>query len=63
MLEDVTKAMFAENVNTTFNLRQETGPSVPLELIEFHEGAPHPKYEQFFIFQRTQGRADAPADR
>jgi hypothetical protein len=49
MLKDVTKAMFAENVNSTFNLRQETGPAVPLELTELQEGAPHPKFEQFSL--------------
>ena len=52
MLEDVTKAMFAENVNSTFNLRQETGQPVALELVELCEGAPHPKYEQFSLFFR-----------
>ncbi len=52
MLEDVTKAMFAENVNSTFNLRQETGPPVPLELVELQEGAPHPKYEHFSLLFR-----------
>ncbi len=52
MLEDVTKAMFAENVNSTFNLRQESGPAMPLELIELLEGAPHPKYEQFSLIFR-----------
>lgn len=49
MLEDVTKSMFAENLNSRFTLRQETGQSVPLELVEFREGAPHPKYEQFSL--------------
>ena len=52
MLEDVTKAMFAENVNSTFNLRPETGPPVPLELIELQAGTPHPKYEQFSLLFR-----------
>jgi hypothetical protein len=60
MLEDVTKAMFAENVNTTFNLRQETGPAIPLELIELREGAPHPKFEQFSLLFRGPREASLP---
>jgi|SRR5580700_10970352 hypothetical protein len=52
MLEDLTKSMFAENVNSTFNLRQEVGEPLVLELVEIREGAPHPQYEQFSLFFR-----------
>jgi hypothetical protein len=52
MLEDLTKSMFAENVNSTFNLRQEVGEPLALELVDIREGAPHPKFEQFSLYFR-----------
>jgi len=52
MIEDLTKSMFAENVNSTFNLREEAGQTVALELVECQEGTPHPKFEQFSLLFR-----------
>ena len=50
MLENLTKSMFAENVNSTFNLRHETGQPLALELVELREGAPQSDYERVSLF-------------
>lgn len=60
MLEDITKAMFAENVNSSFNLRRESGPAVTLVLVELQEGAPHPKFEQFSLLFRGPREVSLP---
>jgi len=50
MLENLTKSIFAENVNSSFNMRHETGQPLALELVELREGAPQSDYEQFSLF-------------
>src|ERR1700756_1778383 len=52
MLEDLTKSMFAENVNSTFNLRHGAGQPLALELVELREAAPQSDYERFSLFFR-----------
>ncbi len=49
MLETITKSMFAENVNSTFHLQNETGQPLELVLIECREGVATSKYEQFSL--------------
>ena len=52
MLENLTKSMFAENVNSTFHLRHGTGRPLALELVECREGVAQPDYEHFsLLFQ------------
>jgi hypothetical protein len=50
MLENLTKSMFAENLNSTFNLRRGTDQPLVLELVELREGAPQSDYERFSLF-------------
>ena len=50
MLENLTKSIFAENVNSSFNMRHETGQPLALELVELREGAPQSDYERFSLF-------------
>ncbi len=62
MLENLTKSIFAENVNSSFNMRHETGQPLALELVELREGAPQSDYERFFfIFQGAEGGGAATA--
>jgi hypothetical protein len=50
MLENLTKSMLAENVNSTFTLRHGTGQPLALELVELREAAPQSDYERFSLF-------------
>ena len=50
MLEDLTKSMFAENVDSMFHLRHGTDQPLALELVELREGAPQSDYERFSLF-------------
>ena len=52
MSENITKEMFAESLNTKFRLRGETPQPVELELVEFNEGPPSPRQEEFALLFR-----------
>jgi hypothetical protein len=52
MLESPTKAMFAENVNSTFHLLHGDGQPLTLELIECREGIVSPDSELFSLLFR-----------
>jgi len=55
MSAHLTKAMFQQNLNTRFSLREESGDSAPLDLIDFKEGHAAPPYEQFSLLFRGDG--------
>ncbi len=52
MSAHLTKQMFEQNLNTRFWLREESGESAPLDLIDFKEGQTVPPYEQFSLLFR-----------
>jgi hypothetical protein len=54
MLDNLTKAMFAENLQTSFQLQLKSSQSAPeqtieLKLIELREGRSTPRQEQFAL--------------
>jgi len=49
MLENLTKAMFAASVNSTFQLRTGAGQALTLELTECQDGVIRSDYENFAL--------------
>lgn len=49
MLENLTKSMFTENVNSTFYVRHGASQPLELALIECREGVAGPDYEHFSL--------------
>ena len=49
MLDAVTKAMFAENLGTTFELQVTPAQAVALTLVEVRAGRTTPRQEQFAL--------------
>ena len=52
MLNQLTKAMFAENLGTIFELQLTPAQAVELKLIELREGRSTPRQEQFALLFR-----------
>lgn len=52
MIDDLTKEMFAESLNTKFRILVESSDAVELELIELTEGVSTPRHEQFALLFR-----------
>jgi len=49
MLENLTKSMFADNLNSAFRLESAANQTLELHLIECREGAATPGYEHFSL--------------
>jgi hypothetical protein len=49
---ELTKSLFAENVNTRFRLRDANGVEAELELVEVKDGYVSPSYESFSLYLR-----------
>jgi len=49
LIENITREMFRESLNTKFRLRAETPEPIELELLEITESINTPKHEQFAL--------------
>lgn len=49
MIDDLTKEMFAENLNTKFRIPVEAADPVEIELIELKVGVETPTHQQFTL--------------
>jgi hypothetical protein len=52
LIENITREMFRESLNTKFRLRAETSEPIELELVELTESISTPKHEQFALLFR-----------
>jgi hypothetical protein len=52
LIENLTKEMFSESLNTRFRAYLEVSNAVELELIQLTEGVSTPKHEQFALVFR-----------
>ena len=52
MIENLTKEMFAESLNTKFKLYPEPSGAIEVELVELNESISTPKQEQFALLFR-----------
>lgn len=52
MIENLTKEMFAESLNTKFRVQPEGSDAIEIELAELNEGVSTPTQEQFALLFR-----------
>jgi hypothetical protein len=52
LIENLTKEMFRESLNTKFRIKAETEGFIELEMIELTESISTPKHEQFALLFR-----------